>query len=487
MKRILVQLLPALLAAATARADTSLVINPTTPFGCLQNAFLWPTPLTASGSFTLSGVAGSGHVNSSVSASAPSFSYPPEIYFFNYSIDLSSLPAASNHCVKLLIHFGAPQGCDVNEVWGNPAAIQSATLAPFGDVTFVFGGGCLSPHSAAVGFTMFSEAAPKTNFVTVIDDYVDLASGTTNESRFTVPAIVPDIPPNPPPWVFYHPQNFTHLIFQGDLVGTNQVNTNLPPITGDYDFTLQLVTSATLSNLLVVSQTFTQTVQVVNGLFTVPLPFDPVGMCDGSARFLRIGVRPSGANTPFTPLNPPLPISPAPQSFFAHTAGVVADLTPGQAVTSLNGLTDAVNLQAGNGIIIGTGGNNIIISTQPGVPSDRNLKTDFAPIQPAEILSRLARLPISSWRYTNELAGIRHVGPMAQDFRQAFGLGSDDTFIPFVDEQGVALTAIQELNRQLDALQKEVAQKDAANAALKQELSELKELILKMQTRKEQP
>ena len=64
---------------------------------------------------------------------------------------------------------------------------------------------------------------------------------------------------------------------------------------------------------------------------------------------------------------------------------MVADLTPGQAVTSLNGLTDAVNLQAGSGIILGTNGNTILVSAQPGVPSDRNLKTDFAAVKPEDI------------------------------------------------------------------------------------------------------
>ncbi len=194
-----------MLAAAGARADTSLTINPATPFGCLQNAFLWQPPLSASGTFTLPGVSGTGVVRSGINASAPSFGYPPEIYFYNYSLDLSGLPAAANHCVKLLVHFGSPQGCDVNEVWGSPSQIQSATLAPFGDITFVFAGGCLAPSQPAVGFILFSEAPPKTNIVTVIDDYVDPASGATNEIRINVAAIVPDIPPDPPFWLSLYP------------------------------------------------------------------------------------------------------------------------------------------------------------------------------------------------------------------------------------------------------------------------------------------
>jgi uncharacterized coiled-coil protein SlyX len=484
VKKITVRILLGLLAVAVARADTSLTINPTTPYGCLQNASIWNPPLTMDSSFSLTGVSGTGTLHSGINASAPSFGFPPEIYFFNYTIDLSALPAATNHCVKLLIHFGEPQGCDYDEVWGDPAAIQSATLAAFGDITFVFSGGCLSPGHAAVGFTMFSETAPKNGIVTVIDDYVDPASGTTNEAKINVPAIVPDIPPDPPWWTFYHPLNIPYVFFQGFLdTSTNEIpmTTN---VSGPYDFTLQLLNAP--SNGLAVSQVFTQTVQVVNGLFNMPLPFDPISMGDGSARWLKIGIRPPSPNAQFTPLNSPLPIAPAPQAFYAFTAGAVADLTPGQAVTSLNGLTDAVNLQAGSGIILGTNGNTLVISAQPGVPSDRNLKTDFAPIQPADILARVARLPITSWRYTNEVAGVRHVGPMAQDFKAAFDLGADGRMIGFVDENGVALAAIQGLNQKLDEKNLEIEQLKRQNELLANRLDEL-ERTLKTVTNKQSP
>ena len=463
-----------LLTAATARADTSLTINPGTPYGCLQNAYIPPTPIaSASGSFTLNGVSGTGTIQSSVPADAPSFGYPPDIYFYNYTIDLSKLSAAANHCVRLLIHFGTPEGCDYDEVWGSPGQIQSATLAPFGDITFAFAGGCLDPGQPAVGFTMFSEATPKTGVVTVIDDYVDPSNGKTNETRINVTAIVPDIPPDPPPWVFFHPLTLPFSFFQGALYfGTNQY---LPPSNGLYQFSVQLQTAQ--SNGLAASQVVTQTVQVVNGLFNMPLPFDPVSMGDGSVRYVSIGVKPPNPNAPFTQLNPPLPITPTPQAFYAYTAGVVADLTPGQAVTSLNGLSDAVNLQAGSGIILGTNGNTLTISAQPGVPSDRNIKTDFGAVNPENILAKLAALPIQSWRYTNEMGDIRHVGPMAQDFMAAFGLGNDDRMIGFVDEGGVALAAIQGLNQKLHEKDTEIQDLKQQNETLEKRLENLEQMV----------
>ncbi len=45
------------------------------------------------------------------------------------------------------------------------------------------------------------------------------------------------------------------------------------------------------------------------------------------------------------------------------------------------------------------------------------------------------------------------MGPMAQDFRAAFGLGVNDTSIVTVDADGVALAAIQGLNERVVALE----------------------------------
>jgi hypothetical protein len=76
--------------------------------------------------------------------------------------------------------------------------------------------------------------------------------------------------------------------------------------------------------------------------------------------------------------------------------------------------------------------------------SDRALKTDVAGIDDAAILDKVGRLPISRWSYVTE-RGVRHVGPMAQDFYASFGVGEDDKHITSIDEGGVALAAIKAL------------------------------------------
>lgn len=104
-----------------------------------------------------------------------------------------------------------------------------------------------------------------------------------------------------------------------------------------------------------------------------------------------------------------------------------------------------------------------------GGRSDRNIKDNFAPVDPSAILAKVAALPITSWNYKDDPAS-RHIGPMAQDFFSAFGAGTDDKTITYLDEGGVALAAVQGLN-------KKVEEKDAKIQQLEKELNELKAMV----------
>ena len=96
--------------------------------------------------------------------------------------------------------------------------------------------------------------------------------------------------------------------------------------------------------------------------------------------------------------------------------------------------------------------------------SSREVKRDFEDVDANAILDRVAALPISSWRYMNEPAHVRHLGPFAEDFRDAFGLGNDPRSITTSDEVGVALTAIKALRAEVQKLREKL---DAANDALR--------------------
>jgi hypothetical protein len=82
--------------------------------------------------------------------------------------------------------------------------------------------------------------------------------------------------------------------------------------------------------------------------------------------------------------------------------------------------------------------------------SDRNLKEKFEDVDPMEVLDQVATMPITTWKFKEDDSAVRHIGPMAQDFHQAFGLGLDDRHISTTDADGVALAAIQALKQLLD-------------------------------------
>jgi Flp pilus assembly pilin Flp len=84
-----------------------------------------------------------------------------------------------------------------------------------------------------------------------------------------------------------------------------------------------------------------------------------------------------------------------------------------------------------------------------GFPSDRRRKGNFAAVDGRAVLARVVGLPVTTWSYLSQGPQVRHIGPMAQDFRTAFGVGEDDARIAAVDANGAALAAIQGLHQLL--------------------------------------
>ena len=77
------------------------------------------------------------------------------------------------------------------------------------------------------------------------------------------------------------------------------------------------------------------------------------------------------------------------------------------------------------------------------------MKRDVRPVDEQEVLQSIARMPISTWSYTSDDAAVRHLGPMAQDFHAAFGLGDTDRAYDPIDAHGVTLAAIKALYEQV--------------------------------------
>jgi hypothetical protein len=106
--------------------------------------------------------------------------------------------------------------------------------------------------------------------------------------------------------------------------------------------------------------------------------------------------------------------------------------------------------------------------------SDRDSKENVVAVDARQVLDRLAQLPIATWNYKSQEPSVRHIGPMAQDFFTAFGVGEDQRHITGVDADGVALAAVQGLNRKLEA---NLAEKEAQILQLRQALAELKQQV----------
>jgi len=80
------------------------------------------------------------------------------------------------------------------------------------------------------------------------------------------------------------------------------------------------------------------------------------------------------------------------------------------------------------------------------------MKQNFAPVAPRGVLEKLAVIPVTAWNLKSQAVGIRHLGPMAQDFATAFGMGEDDRHISTSNADGVALAAVQGLNQKVEVL-----------------------------------
>jgi len=128
-----------------------------------------------------------------------------------------------------------------------------------------------------------------------------------------------------------------------------------------------------------------------------------------------------------------------------------------------------------------TAGNWSAVSFNPTI--DRNAKENFKPVNARAVLEKVVSLPISTWDFKQDTA-VRHIGPMAQDFYGAFGLGPDDKHISTVDADGVALASIQALNEiiaeqsaKLEESEKRVQQLKTQNSNLEKRLEKIEKLL----------
>jgi hypothetical protein len=81
--------------------------------------------------------------------------------------------------------------------------------------------------------------------------------------------------------------------------------------------------------------------------------------------------------------------------------------------------------------------------------SSRALKHAFQAVNTGAVLEKVVALPITSWEYRGSPEG-RHLGPVAEDFHDAFGLAGEGKFLSANDLAGVSLAAVKGLNEKLE-------------------------------------
>ncbi|MBV9109612.1 MAG: hypothetical protein JO306_09420 [Gemmatimonadetes bacterium] len=110
------------------------------------------------------------------------------------------------------------------------------------------------------------------------------------------------------------------------------------------------------------------------------------------------------------------------------------------------------------------------------VISDRNRKEGFLPVNGEDLLLRLRGVPVSTWRYRDEADRTTlHIGPMAQDWHQAFGFTTDDHTINMSDFDGVNLAAVKALEQRTAGQAAQIQALQGENAALRADVAALRE------------
>lgn len=125
------------------------------------------------------------------------------------------------------------------------------------------------------------------------------------------------------------------------------------------------------------------------------------------------------------------------------------------------------------------GAGNLTIRGSLTENSRRSAKQELAPVDSETILAKLERLSIEEWSYQHS-PETRHVGPMAEQFHSAFGLGPDDGIAPR-DLAGVALAAAQALKAENDRLRAELREMRKVQA----KNAELEDRVLRIEARLE--
>jgi hypothetical protein len=146
-------------------------------------------------------------------------------------------------------------------------------------------------------------------------------------------------------------------------------------------------------------------------------------------------------------------------TFIGHSADASSGSLNNATAIGYNAVVDASNkVRIGNTSVTVIEGQVDFTYT-----SDKNKKENFNNINSEKVLQKLGNLNIQSWNYKHDPQEIRHYGPTAQEFFEAFGndgvgnIGSDTT-LTGSDVNGINMIAIQALEKRTTQLKEKLSE-----------------------------
>lgn len=122
--------------------------------------------------------------------------------------------------------------------------------------------------------------------------------------------------------------------------------------------------------------------------------------------------------------------------------------------------------------------------------SASSAKTDVEPVDPIRALEGVQSLDINTWEFVDGDSS-RHMGPMAEDFRETFEVGDTDEAIATVDADGVAFAAIQglakRLRREKESLREELTETTAQLQHLSERYDRLQDQVDRLASKTSEP
>jgi trimeric autotransporter adhesin len=142
---------------------------------------------------------------------------------------------------------------------------------------------------------------------------------------------------------------------------------------------------------------------------------------------------------------------------------------------------------AANGNTPGAGG-NVGCDLTVAVPSwtcasSRTLKEKYLDVDGEYVLSRVRMTPVTTWSMIGADPRVRHLGPVAEDFHRAFGLGLGETTIGMGDIDGVNFAAAKALEVRTTELRAELEAKSIQVQTLESQLTATQARLAELEAR----